>query len=78
MSDFLNNETLFGLLILLPFVVMFLWMCARVFQKAGRSAWWTVLLLVPILNIVVLWVFSFAKWPAVEEAQSKHIPEVFS
>ena len=33
-------------------------------RKAGFSRWWSLLLLVPIVNIVMIWVFAFMKWPA--------------
>ncbi|NKB60457.1 MAG: hypothetical protein GKS00_29475 [Alphaproteobacteria bacterium] len=62
----------------MPSAILILWMSARVFRKAGRSGWWSLLLFVPVLNIAVVWWFAFAKWPAVEEAQGKQIHEVFS
>jgi predicted PurR-regulated permease PerM len=38
----------------------------RIFQKAGHSGWWAILMLIPIVNIIVLWVFAFSRWPALE------------
>ena len=32
-------------------------------QKAGFSAWWVVLALIPPLPPIMLWVFAFVKWP---------------
>ena len=32
--------------------------------KAGFSPWWVLFAVVPIVNIVMLWVFAYAKWPA--------------
>jgi hypothetical protein len=35
--------------------------------KAGFSPWWTLLGIVPLVNLVMLWVFAYAKWPALPE-----------
>jgi hypothetical protein len=37
---------------------------SRVLKKAGYSPWWAALGVVPIVNIILLWVFAFARWPA--------------
>ena len=34
-----------------------------VFRKAGWSGWWFLLLFVPIVNIVLIYVFAFSSWP---------------
>lgn len=41
-----------------------LWGSARVVRRAGFSPWWALLLLVPVVNIIMLWVFASARWPA--------------
>jgi Na+/melibiose symporter-like transporter len=38
----------------------------RIFQKAGRTGWWAALMLIPIVNILVLWIFAFSRWPALD------------
>ncbi len=35
-----------------------------VVHKAGFSRWYGVLILVPVVNIIALYVFAFIKWPA--------------
>lgn len=32
-------------------------------RKAGFSAWWIALSVIPIVGLVLLWVFAYAKWP---------------
>jgi hypothetical protein len=44
-----------------------LWFCGSVVAKAGFSPWWALLLLVPFVNLIFLWVFAYAKWPALPE-----------
>src|SRR5262249_3353296 len=34
-----------------------------ILRKAGYSGWWCLLGFVPIVNIVMLWVFAFSEWP---------------
>jgi len=36
---------------------------AKILNKAGYSGWWCLLLLIPLVNIIVYWVFAFARWP---------------
>jgi uncharacterized membrane protein YhaH (DUF805 family) len=36
----------------------------KVLNKAGYSGWWSLLVFVPLVNIVMFWVFAFADWPA--------------
>lgn len=33
-------------------------------KKAGYSGWWGLIVLIPFVNIVVLWVFALVTWPA--------------
>lgn len=34
--------------------------------KAGRSPLWVLLLLIPYLNVLAVWAFAYARWPALE------------
>jgi hypothetical protein len=36
----------------------------RVVQRAGYSGWWVLIMFVPLLNMLALWYFGFAPWPA--------------
>ncbi|HEV8680734.1 MAG TPA: hypothetical protein VGQ90_15265 [Stellaceae bacterium] len=41
---------------------------ARILRRTGQSAWWSLLVVIPLANLVALWVFAFARWPAVDAA----------
>ena len=58
--------------ILLLFILCILpiWIYGRILKKAGYSRWWALLLFVPIINLVAIWVFAFAKWPRLEQTSS--------
>ena len=44
---------------------------AMILRKAGYSGWWILLSLVPILNIIMFWVFALTRWPLEERAASR-------
>ncbi len=54
--------TLFYLLVPL-FALFCLWLGYRILQKAGFDGRWALVLLIPIVNIVMIWVFAFSRWP---------------
>lgn len=39
------------------------WAAALVAGKAGYSHWWGLAILVPVLNLVLVWYFAFSAWP---------------
>lgn len=47
--------TVFPLLYLVP-----TW---KIVSKAGYSGAWSLLSFVPVVNLVMLWVFAFSTWP---------------
>jgi len=50
-------------LVLWLFVIY--WIAAvRILHRLGYSGWWSLVSLLPIINIIALWRFSKAAWPA--------------
>ncbi len=43
-----------------------IWAVVRILHKAGRSGWWVLILFVPLLNLVMIWLFAFTDWPRVD------------
>jgi uncharacterized membrane protein YhaH (DUF805 family) len=73
----ISGETLmFGIglqevLVLLYLFLIFgfpAWMAAKIARKAGLSSWWSAAMLIPILNIVMVWIFAFVSWPAIDRS----------
>ncbi len=57
------------LIVICPFLAIpGYWMT---FKKAGYSGWWSLLLLLPYVYIIVLFVFAFKKWPILRELELK-------
>jgi|HubBroStandDraft_1064217.scaffolds.fasta_scaffold126335_4 uncharacterized membrane protein YhaH (DUF805 family) len=48
-------------------VVIYVVPVVMILRKAGYSGWWCLLGFVPIVNIVMLWVFAFATWPVLRQ-----------
>jgi hypothetical protein len=48
-----------GLVLIIPFWLLF--------SKAGYSGWWSLLMLIPIVNLITLYVFAFSDWPALRK-----------
>ena len=39
---------------------------SKILGRVGLNKWWTIAFLVPFLNIVALWIFAHARWPAID------------
>jgi len=39
---------------------------SKILRRAGYSGWWTIMAFLPVINIIGLWAFAFASWPALE------------
>jgi hypothetical protein len=42
----------------------------RILRRAGLSGWWSILVFLPLFNVVALWIFAYARWPAVDSKGS--------
>lgn len=54
--------------VLAPLVLLVLVAQWRILNKAGLSGWWSLTVIVPPLWFLLIWVFAFARWPAVDDA----------
>jgi len=36
---------------------------ARILKRLGVSGWWSLIAIVPLANLIALWVFAYARWP---------------
>jgi len=48
---------------ILVFAVIFLIPAWRIVSKAGYSGAWSLFVFVPVINVIMLWVFAFSTWP---------------
>jgi len=54
---------LIALVVLVLIVWAFVAVFGRILNRAGYSRWWLLTIVVPLLNLIMLWVFAFASWP---------------
>lgn len=52
-------------LIYIALIVLPVW---RILSKAGYSGAWSLLALIPLVNLIALWVFAFLRWPYEEQS----------
>jgi hypothetical protein len=57
------TSTIIGLVFLILFIIIY-W---RIFSKAGYSGALSLLMLIPIVNIIMLFVLAFGNWPIYKE-----------
>ncbi|TKR55447.1 hypothetical protein D7I39_11060 [Allopusillimonas ginsengisoli] len=50
----------------LGYLVLIVLPAAMIIGKAGYSRWWVILTFIPLVNLIMLWVFAFARWPAIQ------------
>ena len=60
----LNDTTL---LLLGALVLIGLWVTGRILQKAGINRWWSLLIVIPGINLGAIWWFSFTRWPSLDD-----------
>jgi hypothetical protein len=47
----------------------------RIAERAGFHGAWSLLMLVPLVNLAVVFAFAFLPWPLEERARSSALPE---
>jgi len=52
-----------SLLLLSALAIVGVWVTARIVARAGFRPWWAVLILVPVVNLAMIYVFAFVRWP---------------
>lgn len=43
--------------------VLLLYPIGRILGRIGLSPFWSVLAVIPLVNLIALWVLAFAEWP---------------
>jgi len=51
------------LLILLLYAFLVCFPLARILKRLGVAGWWSLIALVPLVNLVALWIFAYSRWP---------------
>jgi uncharacterized membrane protein YhaH (DUF805 family) len=60
----MGGLSIFHWLIVLAVLATWIVPPVKILGKAGYSGWWVLLGFVPLVNLIALWIFAFADWPA--------------
>jgi len=73
MSEMMSGTSMwpFGPLLMLVFAALIIVPFWFIFRKAGYSQWLGVLMVVPIVNLVMLYFLAFSDWPRLRERETK-------
>lgn len=56
------------ILFIIGYILIFIVPIWKIVSKAGYSGAWSLLMIIPVLNVIMLWVFAFSRWPNIERA----------
>jgi hypothetical protein len=65
----MESFSLWHWIILILFLVLNGVPIAKILGRVGLSKWWTIAFLIPFLNLVALWIFANARWPAIDHTE---------
>jgi uncharacterized membrane protein YhaH (DUF805 family) len=54
------------LIIIVFYIVAIVLPFWKIFTKAGYTGWWSLLVLIPLVNVIVVYIFAFSSWPALK------------
>jgi hypothetical protein len=46
---------------------------ARIMRRTGYSGWWSLLVLISLVNLIGLWEFAFARWPGLDTGATRRM-----
>ena len=52
------------LIVTLTALILFVIPFWKIFQKAGYSGWWSITLMIPGINIFMMYYLAFSEWPS--------------
>jgi hypothetical protein len=56
-------------------VVIPVWTATVIMRKAGFSPWWGLLNAIPLVSLIMVWVFAFVDWPNVPAKSAEESPQ---
>ena len=53
----------FGFIWVIVYVVLVVVPIAKILGRIGFNQWWAAVAIVPLVNLILLWVVAFIEWP---------------
>jgi uncharacterized membrane protein YhaH (DUF805 family) len=66
----MGEFSVFHWLLVLIYLAVVLIPTAKILKKAGFSGWWALLAVVPLANLIGLWVFAITPWKVAPSAEA--------
>jgi hypothetical protein len=64
-------ENSLSLAIVAIFFLCSLWMLGRILKRAGFHLGWSLLMWLPVVNLVAVWAFAYLEWPGPVTTEGK-------
>ncbi len=58
----------FGFIWMIIYVAVMVVPIAKILGRIGFNQWWAAVAIVPMVNLIFLWIFAFIDWPREREA----------
>jgi len=58
----------------LIFLAVSIWCFARILNRAGRSPWWSLTMILFPINLILIWVFAYIRWPIIDDYGQRPAP----
>ena len=63
----MGGLSILHLLIVVVILILYFLPIVKILQKAGYSGWWCLIVFIPLVNVVMFYVFAFANWPVLRD-----------
>ena len=63
----MNNIGLPGILMMVVYAAVVVIPFFQLWKRTGHNGWISLLMLIPIVNLVMLYVLAFKRWPSVDQ-----------
>ena len=62
----INNIGLPGILLLVVYAAIVVVPFFQLWKRTGHSGWMSLLMILPLVNLIMLYVLAFKRWPSVD------------
>lgn len=53
----------FGFFWLIVYILVLVIPIARILGRLGFNQWWSMVAVIPLVNVIFLWILAYADWP---------------
>lgn len=53
-----------AILVIVLTCLLVIWPTRRIARRMGYSVWWSIVMLIPVVDLILIWIVGFNPWPA--------------